>query len=161
MEYRFGDDNMGNFVFPGITLCPGLFETAFEAKLKQVCGNVTKFPNFGVAADGCSQMGTSLSAFLEAIDFPIDQLVRLFNLGDFKLIGKNMGDYWRKQLDYKRGFCYTFDPLKNESGTLRLSSKKDTVSNYALLSLNVKRQLLAFHFLFLKVARVFPPLPSS
>ena len=52
-----------------------------------------------------------MDEFLTLVDYKIEDIFLSFLVGsDLKVPKKEMSQYWHKVLDYKHGFCYTFDP---------------------------------------------------
>ena len=61
-------------------------------------------------AEKCAAHVSSVNDFVEMIDYNIEDVLTLFTVGDLKVKSADMSQYWHKVLDYRNGFCYTFDP---------------------------------------------------
>ena len=55
---------------------------------------------------------------------------------DLIVLTNQMDQYWHKELDYKYGFCYSFQPPDGEHGVIKISTEPAAL-NLALMRLNV------------------------
>ena len=92
-----------------------------------------RYDTFLKAAQICAHNVSSTDEFLTLVDYKIEDILSFFLVGsDFKVPKNNMDQYWHKVLDYKKGFCYTFDPSKE--GMVKLSTDP---APWAMLLLDV------------------------
>ena len=73
------------------------------------------------------------------VDYKIEDILTFFMLGSDLVVNAKydkMDQYWRKKLDYKYGFCYSFQPTDGEHGMIKLSTEP-TALNMAMMQLNV------------------------
>ena len=84
VEYRYGDDNNGRFIFPSISICPKKFNQAFGPKLIQACSNSTIYQSAQHAMEMCAGFLTDIHDIVDLIDFDIDQLISMIIVGEFR-----------------------------------------------------------------------------
>ena len=73
------------------------------------------------------------------VDYKIEDILTFFMLGSDLVVNAKydkMDQYWRKKLDYKYGFCYSFQPTDREHGMIKLSTEPAAL-NMAMMQLNV------------------------
>lgn len=111
MDYLYGDDNEGNFILPSITLCPSNFGHTFAAQLKENCQNLTTIQSrtFLLSAEQCAKSVPKLQDFFDLVDFKIKNILKVVILGRLIIVTKNLEQFWRQNLHYKFGFCWTLD----------------------------------------------------
>ena len=94
------------------------------------------FDNFIKGAEICAPNISSVEEYLELVDYKIEDILTYFMLGsDLKVFNNQMDQYWHKVLDYKYGFCYSFEPPGGE-GVIKMSDEPAAL-NMAILLLNV------------------------
>jgi hypothetical protein len=87
-------------------------------------------------AEICATNISSVEEYLELVDYKIEDILTYFMLGsDLKVFSHQMDQYWHKVLDYKYGFCYSFQPPDGE-GVIKMSDEPAEL-NMAILILNV------------------------
>ena len=84
VEYRYGDDNNGDFIFPSISICPKDFHQAFGPKLLQACSNSTTYQSAQHAMQMCAGFLADIQDFVDLIDFDINQLISMIIVGEFR-----------------------------------------------------------------------------
>ena len=84
VEYRYGDDNNGRFIFPSISICPKKFNQAFGPKLIQACSNSTIYQSAQHAMEMCAGFLTNIHDIVDLIDFDIGQLISMIIVGEFR-----------------------------------------------------------------------------
>ena len=84
VEYRYGDDNNGHFIFPSISICPKDFNQAFGPKLIKACSNSTIYQSAQVAMEMCAGFLTDIHDIVDLIDFDINQLISMIIVGEFR-----------------------------------------------------------------------------
>ena len=111
------------------------------------------FDNFVKGAEICASNNSSVEEYLELIDYKIEDVITFFMLGsDFAVFGNKMDQYWHKELDYKYGFCYSFQPPDGDHGVIKLLNVA-TALNMAMIRLNVScYDMVSSTFLLLKYA---------
>jgi hypothetical protein len=103
IEYRYGDDNLGNFNFPSVSICPGNFQS-----LLPNC----KSTSFIDAITECIDVYGSLEEMTQNIKFDMTELVAFIIIGDIRMSKANLTELWLPTLNYDTGVCYTFDAKK-------------------------------------------------
>ena len=88
VEYRYGDDNNGSFIFPSISVCPKKFNQAFGPKLIQACSNSTVYQSAQHAMEICAGFLTDIHEIVDVIDFDISQLILMIIVGLFTIVYK-------------------------------------------------------------------------
>ena len=108
--------------------------------------HVFSFNNFIKGAEICASNISSVEEYLEIVDYKIQDVITFFMLGsDLKVFqAEKMGQYWLKVLDYKYGFCYSFQPPDGEQGVITLSTEPAAL-NMALMQLNVSFYKIKAH----------------
>ena len=84
VEYRYGDDNNGSFIFPSISVCPKKFNQAFGPKLSKACSNSTIYQSAIHAMEMCVGNPTDIHEIVDMIDFDISQLISMIIVGNFR-----------------------------------------------------------------------------
>ena len=115
VEYRYGDDNNGNFVFPSISICPKNINLAFRSQLIKGCkiddlnGPIMSFVPHAV--EECAKANSSLNIeeIMELVNYNINDVVPIILLGEFKAVGgvvnskEKSNAFWKPTLDYNSG----------------------------------------------------------
>ena len=115
VEYRYGDDNNGNFVFPSISICPKNINLAFRSQLIKGCkidnltGPIMSFVPHAV--EECAKANSSLNIeeIMELVNYNINDVVPIIFLGEFKAVGgvvnpkEKTNAFWKPTLDYNFG----------------------------------------------------------
>ena len=90
-----------------------------------------------IGAEICASNISSVEEYLELIDYKIEDIITFFKLGsDFAVFGNKMDQYWHKELDYRYGFCYSFQPPDGDHGGIKLLNVASAL-NMAIIGLNV------------------------
>ena len=100
--------------------------------------HVFSFNNFIKGAEICASNISSVEEYLDIVDYKIQDIITFFMLGTDLVLFKadQIGQYWHKVLDYKYGFCYSFQPPDGERGVITLSTEPAAL-NMAMMKLNV------------------------
>ena len=89
------------------------------------------------------------------VDYKIEDILTFFMLGSDLVVNAKydkMDQYWHKELDYKYGFCYSFQPPDGDHGVIKLLNVA-TALNMAMIRLNVScYDMVSSTFLLLKYA---------
>ena len=138
VEYHYGDDNLGTFKFPSISICPIDLKKAFGSTIKQTCPNINlKQPlGFTQVVKACADDNSSVSDVQKAVTFQIEDIVRTLVIGNFIRIFDNMHEIWQPKMHYNFGLCYTFNPSDHPQADLDLNSRTDNLK-FASLNFNV------------------------
>jgi protein tyrosine phosphatase len=108
--------------------------------------HVFSFDNFVIGAEICASNISSVEEYLELVNYKIEDIITFFMLGsDFAVFRNKMDQYWHKELDYRYGFCYSFQPPDRDHGVIKLLNVASAL-NMVMISLNVSCYLL-IHYL--------------
>ena len=95
------------------------------------------FDSFTKWAEICASNFSSVDDYLDMVDYKIEDIITFFMLGsDLIVLSNQMDQYWHKELDYKYGFCYSFQPPDGEHGVIKISTEPAAL-NMAMMQLNV------------------------